>query len=175
MRSRFTHERNAEPDHWTERGRATSVANSDVTVRPRRSVPSLGDVTRMMFLKRILIYLGLLPVSFVAFAVAWALLAPSCLYHCWDDAPPFLVSWCPPFIHPWADSLDGKLHNFYHVPEWLVYSVWLLFIAGVFLVPAFVVWRFVMRRKTSPNHALLTAAGRRGCNRRASWPLSLGR
>ena len=106
----------------------------------------------MTFLKRMLIYLALLPVSCVGFAVAWALLAPSCLYYCWDDAPPFAGSWYPPFIHLWADSLDGKLHDFYRVPEWLVYSVWLLFIAGVLLVPAFVIWRFVMRRKTSPSH-----------------------
>jgi len=28
----------AEPDHWTERGRAASVSNSDTTGRPRRSV-----------------------------------------------------------------------------------------------------------------------------------------
>ena len=29
-------------DHWTEHGRATAVANSNVTDRPRRSVPALG-------------------------------------------------------------------------------------------------------------------------------------
>lgn len=107
----------------------------------------------MTFLKRILVYLALLSVSFVGFAVAWALLAPSCLYYCWDDAPPFAVSWYPPFIHPWADSVDGALRDFYRVPEWLVYTVWLAFIAGVFLVPAFVIWRFVMRRKTPPKSA----------------------
>jgi hypothetical protein len=112
---------------------------------------SLGDFERMSYPKRILVYLALLPVSFIGFAVAWALLAPSCLYYCWDDAPPFLISWCPPFIHPWADSLDGKLHDFYRVPESLVYSVWLLFIAGVLFVPAFIIWRSVMRRKSLPN------------------------
>jgi hypothetical protein len=99
----------------------------------------------MTFLKRIPIYLALLPVSFLFFAVTWALLAPICLYHCWDDAPPFAVSWYPPFIHPWADSLDGKLRDYFIAPNWLIYSVWLLFIAGVLLVPAIVVW---MRRKT---------------------------
>jgi hypothetical protein len=26
------------------------------------------------------------------------------LYDCWDDAPPFAISWTPPFIHPWANS-----------------------------------------------------------------------
>ena len=29
-------------NHWSERGRATSVANSDALGRPRRSVPALG-------------------------------------------------------------------------------------------------------------------------------------
>jgi hypothetical protein len=33
-------------NHWTERGRATSVSSSDVTDRPRRSVLSLGITTR---------------------------------------------------------------------------------------------------------------------------------
>jgi hypothetical protein len=31
----------AQPDHWTERGRATSVFNSDAIGRPRRSLLSL--------------------------------------------------------------------------------------------------------------------------------------
>jgi hypothetical protein len=62
----------------------------------------------MQYSKRILIYLALLPVSFLGFAVIWAVFAPLFLYHCWDDAPPFAVSWNPPFIHPWADSLDGR-------------------------------------------------------------------
>ena len=45
--SRSDHEFNghsAEPDHWSERGRATSVANSDALGRPRRSVLSFGGV-----------------------------------------------------------------------------------------------------------------------------------
>ena len=58
--------------------------------------------------KRILVYLALLPFSFLLFALGWMFVAPSCLYHCWDDAPPFVISWYPPFIHPWADSTDGK-------------------------------------------------------------------
>ena len=37
----------AQPDHWTERGRAASVSNSKTTGRPRRSVPSLDNATRM--------------------------------------------------------------------------------------------------------------------------------
>src|SRR5882762_7891018 len=105
----------------------------------------------MPYSKRIQIYLALLPVSFLVFAVAWALIAPVGLYHCWDDAPPFAISWCPPFIHPWADSLDGKLRDYFIAPGWLVYSVWLLFIAGVFVVPAFGVWRFMKRGTPSPS------------------------
>jgi hypothetical protein len=34
--------RNAEPDHWSEHGRATSVANADALGRPSRSVLSFG-------------------------------------------------------------------------------------------------------------------------------------
>ena len=33
----------AEEDHWTERGRAASVANSDALGRPRRSVLSFDE------------------------------------------------------------------------------------------------------------------------------------
>ena len=33
----------AKPDHWTERGRAASVSNSDITDRPRRSVLALVE------------------------------------------------------------------------------------------------------------------------------------
>lgn len=36
----------AQQDHWTERGRAASVSNSDATGRPRRSVLALGILTR---------------------------------------------------------------------------------------------------------------------------------
>jgi hypothetical protein len=32
-------------NHWSERGRATSVANSDASGRPRRSVGSFADDT----------------------------------------------------------------------------------------------------------------------------------
>ena len=37
----------AEQNHWTERGRAASVFNSDVTDRPRRSVLALDVSIRM--------------------------------------------------------------------------------------------------------------------------------
>lgn len=46
--------------HWTERGRAASVSNPDVTDRPRRSVLSLGAVmpTRINRLFALLLLLG---------------------------------------------------------------------------------------------------------------------
>ncbi len=87
--------------------------------------------------KPILRYLALLPLSFVGFAVLWAIVAPTCLYHCWDDG----LAWWPPFIHPWGDSLDGKLRDYYIVPGWLVHGIWLLFIAGALIVPAFLARR----------------------------------
>jgi len=92
-------------------------------------------VIRMKPFKGILIYLVSLPFSFGLFAVAWALVAPYRLYHCWDDAAPFLVSWFPPFIHPWADSADGALRDYYLVPEWVVFGTWYGFIAGALLLP----------------------------------------
>jgi hypothetical protein len=50
-------------DHWTERGRATAVANSDATDRPRRSVLSLGK-RHIMKATLLLLFFGL--VSFLA-------------------------------------------------------------------------------------------------------------
>jgi ankyrin repeat protein len=38
----------AQQDHWTERGRAASVSNSNATDRPRRSVLSLAGITHHM-------------------------------------------------------------------------------------------------------------------------------
>jgi len=102
----------------------------------------------MVATKRIQIYLAMLPFSFLLFALGWLLVAPSHLYHCWDDAPPFVISWYPPFIHAWADSADGKLRDYYLVPEWVVYLVWLLFIAGIVVVPALVVWRLARNGDT---------------------------
>jgi hypothetical protein len=99
----------------------------------------------MVFSKRILVFLALLPFSFLLFAIAWLLLAPEHLYHCWDDAPPFVISWCPPFIHPWADSADGNLRDYFIWPAWSVYLVWFSFVAGIFFLPALSAWRFVKR------------------------------
>lgn len=98
-----------------------------------------------------MIYLALCPFSLLLFATAWLFIAPNYLYHCWDDAPPILTSWFPPFIHPRANSTDGKLRDYYLAPEWCVYLVWLLFIAGIFLVPALVVWR--RKRKLNEHEA----------------------
>jgi hypothetical protein len=36
-----------EPDHWSERGRATSVGSSNALGRPRRSVPALGHMSAL--------------------------------------------------------------------------------------------------------------------------------
>ena len=69
-------------------------------------------------LKRIYLFAALLPVSFLLFAMAWLIIAPEHLYHCWDDAPPFLISWAPPFIHPWANSINGNLSDYFIAPEW---------------------------------------------------------
>lgn len=91
-------------------------------------------------------YLVALPFSFALFAATWALVAPGHLYYCWDDAPPFMVSWYPPFIHPWANSTDGKLTDYYVVPGWVVYLVWFAFIANMFLLPAIYAWRGRPRR-----------------------------
>ncbi len=94
-------------------------------------------------LKRIYLFAALLPVSFLLFAMAWLIIAPEHLYHCWDDAPPFLISWAPPFIHPWANSINGNLSDYFIAPEWAVYLVWSAFVAGTFFVPALFVWRIV--------------------------------
>ena len=91
-------------------------------------------------------YLFALLFLFPLFAITWALVAPGHLYYCWDDAPPFLVSWYPPFIHPWANSTDGKLVDYYIAPGWVVYLVWFSFVAGVFLLPAVYAWRGGRRR-----------------------------
>ena len=101
-----------------------------------------GRITRMAFLKRILVYVVTLPFSILLVAVAWLFLAPERLYHCWDDAPPFLISWYPPFIHPESNSLDGNLRDYYLWPEWTVYCIWFSFVGLAFLLPAFVAWQF---------------------------------
>jgi hypothetical protein len=38
----------AQQNHWSERGRATSVANADALGRPRRSVLSFGNNARLI-------------------------------------------------------------------------------------------------------------------------------
>jgi hypothetical protein len=101
--------------------------------------------------KRILVYVAGLPVSFLLFATAWPFIAPRMLYHCWDDAPP----WMPPFIHPESNSLDGVLRDYYRAPEWVVYTVWFAFIAGVFVLPVLLVWR---RSRTGVAHAAKSCA-----------------
>ena len=102
----------------------------------------------METLKRILVYLAMLPFSFLFFAFAWLFIAPTCLYYCWDDAARFVISWHPQFIHQWANSADGKLRDYYLSPEWVVYSVWIIFIAGTFLLPTLFVWRRLRNART---------------------------
>ena len=100
----------------------------------------------MLLLKRILFYFGMLPLFLVPFAFAWLLIAPNYLYHCWDDAPPILISWRPPFIHPRANTADGKLQDYYLAPAWIVYGVWFAFVAATLLSPAMLA-RFAIRKE----------------------------
>ncbi len=83
-------------------------------------------------------YLGFLVPSLFVSALIWLFVAPDRLYHCWDDAPPFIISWFPPFIHPWANT--GNLTDYFIWPWWAVYLVWFLLVAAALSVPAFVVW-----------------------------------
>jgi hypothetical protein len=108
-----------------------------------------GDMGKapMLTYRRILSYVAVLPFTLVIFGSAWALIAPERLYHCWDDFPPFLVSWHPPFIHPWANSADGNLRDGFIWPAWSVYLVWTVLAAGVFLIPAFAARTFVRRER----------------------------
>src|SRR5689334_22617668 len=99
----------------------------------------------MQMERRMLVFLALLPFSFLFFAVGWLFVAPEHLYHCRDDVWPFLISWRPPFIHPWANLADDILRDYFVWPEWSVYLVWFSFVGGVFLVPAFGAWRLVSR------------------------------
>lgn len=99
----------------------------------------------MLTYRRILFFVGALPFSILLFGVAWTFIAPEHLYHCWDDAPPFMVSWLPPFIHSWANSTDGKLSDFFIWPAWSVYLVWIGFVAGTLLIPAYAARVFVKR------------------------------
>ena len=99
----------------------------------------------MLIFRRVLFYLAVLPYSMLAFGAVWALFAPDHLYHCWDDAPPFMVSWLPPFIHPWANSMDGQLRDYFIWPAWSVYLVWAVLTAVAFFIPAFAALTFVKR------------------------------
>jgi dihydroxyacid dehydratase/phosphogluconate dehydratase len=56
-------EQQAEQGHWTERGRAASVSNSDVAGRPRRSVPSFGHCTILDMKTALWIYFGAIGLS----------------------------------------------------------------------------------------------------------------
>src|SRR5438045_4361548 len=102
--------------------------------------------------KRVLVFLALLPFSFLLFAGTWLFFAPEHLYHCWDEAWPFLISWHPPFIHPWANSADGNLRDYFIWPEWSVHLVWFSFAIGIFVLPACVSWGLVGRGRSDAAH-----------------------
>lgn len=98
-------------------------------------------------MKRTLLYLAVTPFSLLGFAVIWACIAPVYLYHCYDDFWPFVISWYPPFIHPWANTPDGNLRDYYLVPGWVVYLAWLGCIAGALLTPVFFSWWALRKSK----------------------------
>ena len=59
---------NAQPVHWTERGRAASASNSDATGRPRRSVLAFDD--EMNSLRRVIFWLAaIVPVLMAIFVL----------------------------------------------------------------------------------------------------------
>jgi len=58
----------AEQNHWTEHGRATSVADADALGRPRRSVLSF-DMKHMAHSDRWLGYAALITIAFLALLI----------------------------------------------------------------------------------------------------------
>ena len=68
--------REAQPDHWSECGRAVSVGDSDAVGRPHRSVLSLAVITRMNKRFIISVTLGLALLDWILFFV---------LLFCFDD------------------------------------------------------------------------------------------
>jgi hypothetical protein len=83
-----------------------------------------------------LVYIGLLLPSCVVFVTVWQWCVVDVLFHCWDSVP--ILDFLPPFAHPNA-LLDGKQVDFYYVPEFLVYLLWIVFLAGILFLPALVI------------------------------------
>ena len=75
-------------------------------------------------------YVFMLPFSLLLTAVIWSEKVSGVLYLCTDDVPIF--DFIPPFVHPGTGDV-------YYVPEWHVYLVWFLLLAGAFLAPALVI------------------------------------
>ena len=75
-------------------------------------------------------YVFMLPFSFLLAAIIWAEKVSGVLYLCTDSVGIF--DFIPPFVHPGTGDV-------YYVPEWRVYSVWFLLLAGAILTPAFAI------------------------------------
>jgi hypothetical protein len=95
-------------------------------------------------------YLGLLLPSFVTFALAWHWLVEDVLYHHWDRAP--IGDFFPPFIDPLVPG------DRFIVSAGIVYLVWYLFQAAVFLAPALAIWLAQSRRRRGRPAAASVAA-----------------
>jgi hypothetical protein len=65
----------AQQNHWSERGRATSVANADALGRPRRSVLSFG----MKFIARLFHHLRQMPETLAALSCMFMIFGLLCL------------------------------------------------------------------------------------------------
>jgi len=77
-------------------------------------------------------YVFMLPFSLLLAAVIWAEKVSGVLYLCTDSVGVF--DFILPFVHS-----GGHTGDVYFVPEWRVYLVWFLLLAGAFLAPALLI------------------------------------
>src|SRR5438876_4756200 len=82
------------------------------------------------------IYLILLVPSLFAASVVWILCIAGALYHCWDDVP--ILTFIPPFVHD-AVILNTGEHDYYIVPAWLVYALWIGFMVAALGLPLIII------------------------------------
>jgi hypothetical protein len=82
-------------------------------------------------------YWVFLVISLFYAAVLWSCIAPDKFYHMSYDAP--IVTFIPPFTRPWADTINGRLLDYYIWSAWVVYALWFGFVAVAFLLPALIV------------------------------------
>lgn len=75
-------------------------------------------------------YVGFLIPSFLFVSMLWHLLVEDVLYYCADRAP--LLDFFPPFTHGREDH--------YVASPMVVKLLWYLFVAGLLLLPAGVIW-----------------------------------